>query len=459
MQSGIATMGREIVLGTAHHYNWVNLAGAIKHPDVGKKLDICADTNQNAGIEDSSVFLYPIDGYGTSDIIRQLIEMENPDAIMLFTDPRYFTWFFQIEMEVRKRIPVIYLNIWDDFPAPIYNKSFYESCDCLMSISKQTKLINELVLGEELCKSKVLTYVPHGINTNTIHPINEFMTEKAKELEDFKKSIFGEFEPEFVLLYNARNIRRKSPADLIAAWTEFCDAIGKDKAQNCALLMHTQIADENGTDLKAVSDLLCDPEYQKVFFSSSPLSGPQMNMLYNISDAVALISSNEGWGLSLTEGMMAGKMIIATVTGGMQDQMRFEDESGNWYTPNKDIPSNHYGTYKKHGEWAIPVFPSNLSLVGSIPTPYIFDDRPDFRDVAKAIKQMYELGPEERDKRGELGRKWVNSTESMMTAENMANNVILSIDKTFDIFKPRKNFELIKIKKQERKKILHKLVY
>ena len=35
-QSGIGTMSREIVLKTAHHFNWVNLGGAVKHPDNGK---------------------------------------------------------------------------------------------------------------------------------------------------------------------------------------------------------------------------------------------------------------------------------------------------------------------------------------------------------------------------------------------------------------------------------------
>ncbi len=30
----------------------------------------------------------------------------------------------------------------------------------------------------------------------------------------------------------------------------------------------------------------------------------------------------------------------------MQDQMRFEDENGNWFTPDENVPSNHLGTYK-----------------------------------------------------------------------------------------------------------------
>ena len=178
-----------------------------------------------------------------------------------------------------------------------------------------------------------------------------------------------------------------------------------------------------------------------------------------MSDVTALISSNEGWGLSLTESMMAGKMIIANVTGGMQDQMRFEDEDGNWIDFDENFCSNHFGTYKKHGDWAVPVYPSNSSIVGSIPTPYIFDDRCDIRDVAKAIEEVYNMGSEERQTKGMNARKWVLSDESMMSARKMSDNVIDCIEETFEKFKPRKSFEFIKIEKLPRKKITHKLIY
>lgn len=458
MTSGISTMAREIVIGTAHHFNWVNLGGAMQHPEAGKRLDVSQDTDNVSGIKDSSVFIYPTNGYGSQELVRQMIEIEKPDAIMLFTDPRYWVWLFQMENEIRKKIPILYLNIWDDFPAPLYNKSYYDSCDLLMSISKQTKLINELVLGDKI-KNKVLKYVPHGINEKNFYPINEFMKEDFEALQKKKAQVFGSDNPEFVVFYNARNIRRKSTSDLIAAYSVFCDSIGKEKAKKCALLLHTQIRDENGTDLEVVKDLLCDPEYQKVYFSEERASVKDINLLYNLADVTALISSNEGWGLSLTESMMCGRMIIANVTGGMQDQMRFLDKKGKWFTPSKEVPSNHFGTYKEHGDWAVPVFPNNMSIVGSIPTPYIFDDRCDFRDVAKAIEEVYSLSVEERQKRGKSAREWVTSDESMMSAANMSKNVIDSIDETLQKFKPRKDFELIKIEKLERKSIKHPLVY
>jgi len=103
MTSGISTVSRELVVGTAHAFNWVNLGAAINHPDQGKRLDISDDTNKVAGINDASVLIYPSNGYGTQELIRQLIDFEKPDAIMMFTDPRYWIWLFQMENEIRKK--------------------------------------------------------------------------------------------------------------------------------------------------------------------------------------------------------------------------------------------------------------------------------------------------------------------------------------------------------------------
>jgi glycosyltransferase involved in cell wall biosynthesis len=173
-----------------------------------------------------------------------------------------------------------------------------------------------------------------------------------------------------------------------------------------------------------------------------------MNLLYNATDGCALISSNEGWGLSLTEAMMAGKPIIATVTGGMQDQMAFRDENNELIKFTEEFGSNHRGKYKKHGVWAYPVFPSNISIVGSVPTPYIFDDRAMPEDIADEIRGMYLAKTEVPDmfaRLGELAREWVTSDESMQSARWMSKNVIDGIEETLNKFKPRHSFELIKV--------------
>ena len=172
MHSGIATMAREFVLGTAQHFNWFNVGAALKHPDAGKVFDLSTDINTRLGITDASVKVMPNNGYGDATLIRRLIKQEKPDAIFIFTDPRYWTWLFEIEREIRSQIPIMWLNIWDEYPAPMYNKNYYDSVDVLMAISKQTKNINELVLGDK-SKDKLIKYVPHGINSKDFFPITK----------------------------------------------------------------------------------------------------------------------------------------------------------------------------------------------------------------------------------------------------------------------------------------------
>lgn len=455
MHSGIATMAREIVVGTAQHFNWYNLGAALQHPEIGKVFDISADVNNHAGIDDSDIKVEPSNGYGDAAKVRQLISQQKPDAIFIFTDPRYWIWLFEIEREIRSQIPIVWLNIWDEYPAPMYNKQYYNSVDTLMGISKQTVNINKLVLGD-LAKDKLIKYVPHGINSDLFFPIQEGHKDFNK-LSEFKTNLFGGKDIEFTLFFNSRNIQRKHPGDIILAYKLFCDKIGKEKAKKCALVMKTEISSQHGTDLRAIKEAFTDPEYTNIFFNTERLSPQQMNLLYNISDVNVLISSNEGWGLSLTEAMMTGTMIIPNVTGGMQDQCRFENDKGEWIDFDADFPSNHRGTYTKHGEWAMPVYPSNMSLMGSPLTPYIYDDRCKPEDAADAMYEVYMLGREERNRRGLVGREWALSDESKFSSVNMTSTIIDCIDETFTRFKPRPKYDLVKIDDYKVDKINHKL--
>ena len=455
LPSGVGNIGKEIVIHTAHHYNWACVGGAINHPDKGKRFDLSSDTNQASGIEDASVFLYPSDGYGDANLLRSLIKLEKPDAIMMITDPRYFTWLFQIENEIRKSIPVIYLNIWDDYPAPYYNKAFYESCDALLGISKQTVNINKLVLDDK-AKNKIIEYVPHGLNTDVFYPIQN--KEQDKEYQEFKKNIFKDKNYEFVAFFNSRNIRRKQIPDTILAYRLFADNLTPEQRDKTVLLLHTDLVSEHGTDLPAVIDTLV-PDGYNIIFTQGKLDAKQMNYLYNMADVQMLLTSNEGWGLSLTEALLTGTPIIANVTGGMQDQMRFEFEDGTWIDFSADFPSNHNGTYKKHGKWAFPVFPASRSIQGSIPTPYIFDDRCRFEDAAERLTEVYNLSKEERQARGMEGYKWAIGDEAGFTSKHQANRFITYTDKLFETWKPREKYELINANEFKKPVLNHKLIY
>ena len=454
VHSGVATVAREIVTHTCQHFNWVNIGGAINHPDKGKKLDLSADSNQIAGIDDAYVMMYPTSGYGDADFLRQVIKLEKPDAIMLITDPRYFVWLFNIEQEIRKNIPITYLNIWDDYPAPMYNRPYYEACDLLMGISKQTVNINQLVLGDK-GKNKLFRYVPHGLNHNVYRPIEE----NDPELKKFKKEFFGNNNPDFVLFFNSRNIRRKQIPDAMLAFRAFLDSLPKEKADKCQMVLHTEIVSEHGTDLAKVKEYFFNESYPNAIkFSTQKLSSIQLNYLYNIADAQILLTSNEGWGLTITEAILAGTPIIANVTGGMQDQMRFEDKDGKWFTPTADFPSNHNGTLTKHGEWVFPVFPTSRSIQGSPATPYIFDDRCKWEDATERIKEIYNLPRAERKARGLKGREWAIG-EAGFTSEKQAERVIEAFDELFSTWKPKEKYEITNATEYKGKFLPHKLYY
>ena len=96
------------------------------------------------------------------------------------------------------------------------------------------------------------------------------------------------------------------------------------------------------------------------------------------------------------------------------------------------------------GEWVKPVWPSNRSLVGSPQTPYIFDDRCRFDDVADKIKEWYDLDSDKRVECGLKGHEFVMSDDSMMSGKAMSDNFISHMDRAFEKWKPRKRYSIFK---------------
>ena len=444
MSSGVGTMSREFVMGTLHKYDWVQIGGAIKHPEEGNVVDISESVQKDYNIKDAYLKIYPISGYGNDEVLRSIMGIEKPDAILHYTDPRFWTWLYNMEHEIRQNIPIYYYNIWDDLPYPRWNEPFYESCDLIMNISRQTVNIVDNVCQKKPRTDWDNTYVPHGINHTYFMPIDSLHKDYDK-VSKFKQHVFSGKKYDFVVFWNNRNIRRKLPGDVVMAFKTFCDMLPKDESKKCALVMHTQPVDENGTDLPAVVDELCS-DYD-VIFSNEKLDNNQMCWMYNMADVTINIASNEGFGLGTCESLMCGTPIVVNVTGGLQDQCGFKKEDGSYLTVddyNDDFQSNHRGKYKEHGEWVFPVFPSNISLQGSPPTPYIYDDRPSFEDAADGLKHFYDMGADGRQECGEKGVEFVQLEEIGMTAEHMSNRFIKDMDTAFEEWTPRKRYTLFK---------------
>jgi glycosyltransferase involved in cell wall biosynthesis len=445
VHSGIGVMSREIVEQTCGIFNWIQVGAAVNHPEAGKQIDISTDVANVTGVTDPSVRIYPQNGYGNSMVVRQLLEMEKPDAILHFTDPRYWIWLYQIEHEIRQKIPMLFYTIWDDLPYPKYNKNFYKSDDGLFCISKQTYNIVKQVLGTD-ARDKTITYLPHGIDhVKKFYPITADNTEGQTLLKSVKEGIMNNQEVDFVVFYNARNLRRKMTSDVLLAYDHFLSQLPKEKADRCRIVMHTAPVDENGTDLPVViRDVVPNV---KAIFSNQQVDASVLNALYNIADVTINLASNEGFGLGTCESMLAGTPIVVNVTGGLQDQCGFTNDDGEYLDPEKDFTfewgSNHDGRFRNHGEWAFPVFPTSRALQGSPLTPYIFDDRCDWKDAGNQILELYNMTRKERKRRGMSGREYAMGP-GMMTAEKMGELFVEHINTTLENFTPRERYTLVK---------------
>ena len=445
MASGIANVSKQLVLGTVDKYDWVQLGAAIKHPEAGKVLDLNDSVREQTGVKDASVKIYPSDGYGNPDVIRQLLMIEKPDAILHFTDPRYWIWLYEMEHEVRQSVPLFFYHIWDDLPDPKYNRDYYESCDWIGCISKQTYGITRRVWGWDKEKhwkkpeDWQVSYVPHGINSELYKPV--------EIPQDFKQRIFGDKEYDFVLYWNNRNIRRKQPMDAMLAFDEFRQTLRPEQQDKVCMVMHTEPVQEHGTDLPKFVEH-CIPD-SNIIFVPDKLSEAELNYLYNLADVTINLASNEGFGLATAESVMAGTPIIVNVTGGMQDQCGFREKgSGKLLMEEEyvEIGSLH-DRYKKPtlvwGDWVKPIWPVR-STTGSVPTPYIFDDRVDFLDVAPLIREWYDMGREARKAAGLKGRKYFLG-EGKLSREAMCQALVDGMEGAFENWKPRKKYTLIEL--------------
>ena len=452
MHSGIATQSKEFVFGTLDKYDWVQLGGAVKHPEEGKIFDMNEAVRNETGIKDAYLKIYPISGYGNSHMMRDVLKLEKPDAILHFTDPRFWIWLYNMEHEIRQNIPIMYYNIWDDLPDPKYNTNFYRSSDLLMGISKQTYGINKRILSKYGYEDWQTQYVPHGITDKRISKIEDKGDTKFREFEQK----MGLDKYKYKILFLNRNIRRKSPGDVALAYKHMMDKLTPEQRKDCVFVWHSQPSDDNGTDMRAVCSTLL-PEYPVIFTydNGGPMNDEEMNFLYNSCDVYINMASNEGFGLGSCEMLHTGGVIVVNVTGGLQDQCGFtkkvwtkaEDgtmSSEDLYLTAEDyveLGSNHRGEYKEHGEWVKPIFPSNISLAGSPLTPYIFDDRCQYEDAGEALLEWYNEGPEERARCGELGRQFVNG-DGRMTSKHLSDSFVEAIDTTFEKWKPREKYTM-----------------
>lgn len=440
--SGVGTVSKEIVLGTCHYFNWVQIGSSRLAEKNKQPVNVNESTIKITGVQDPEIIIYPAKMYNNPDLLRHILSTyeDKIAAILHFTDPRSWLWLYDMEHEIRQNIPIIYYALWDELPYPKYNEYSYRSSNLIMSISKQSENIHKQVLGEHINKTKI-TYVPHGINSEIFKPVFKEDEEYLKFKDDFLKKE----DYDIIFLYNNRNIGRKSPADLMIAYKLFYNSLPKEKAKKTMLLYHTEPIDKAGTNLIKVWEDLC-PECN-VKFSTNKLAPKHLNFLYNLVDVTMGVSSAEGFGLATAESLMAGTPIIINTTGGLQDQAGFVDDNGKPIIYSEDLPSNSCKRYTKCGSWAFPVWP-RPHMIGSPLTPYIYDSKADYNDITNRMKEIYSLSKEKREEIGLEGRKFAKENFS---SKLMCSRMLKDMTECIDNYVKPELFNLYKCEPKTKK--------
>jgi len=374
--SGVGVQTRHLINGLLKKNEWTfrQFGAAMKH-----------DNYDTVHVNDDFI-IRPIDGFGTPELLRVTLATEKPDLLLLFTDPRFFIWAWEMEDEIHQVCPIAYWHVWDNRPTPKFNSVLYESTDLLNCHSHLTY---------EVCKEIVpdrVNFIPHAL------PGDIYRSLPPLEVSKFKKQVLGEKRLDhFVVFWINRNARRKRAGDLLWAWKEFMDRLEKNHGTNKAsLLLHTDPTDREGQNLYEVADMLGIRD--SVVFSKDRLDFEQINVLHNISDTCINVSYAEGFGLATLEAMQVGKPIIAVKTGGLTRQV----------VDHRDGSEN-----------GVAIDVELKTLVGSQQVPYIYEDLVSHTSIADAIEKMYLLGPEKRKELGQKAFRYVDSEFNYQTTVDL----------------------------------------
>ena len=384
--SGVGCQTRFLIEGllARHPGEWTfrQFGAAVKHSDY-RTITVSDD-----------FIIKPIDGFGDPNLIRTTLAIEKPDILLLFTDPRFFIWLWEMEDEIHQVCPIAYWHVWDNHPVPTYNSVLYESTDLINCHSYLTyKFVNDMFPGKT-------NFVPHALPDDLFFPIPE------DQKKMFKSQVVSpERSDHFIAFWVNRNAKRKRPNDLLWSWKIFMDKLQeKHGHQKASLLLHTQPDDQEGPNLYAAAEMLGIED--SIIFSPDRVEFEKMNILHNISDCVVNISYAEGFGLSTLEAMKTGTPIIATKTGGL------------W----RQVEDHRDGT---HNGIALDV--EFKSMVGSQNVPFIFEDYVSAETIANAFMEMYEMGPEERSRLGKKARDYVQSEFHLDTTIDLWHNTLTDL--------------------------------
>ena len=106
--SGVALQTKYVMEGLLKtgRYTIRSIGAAVKHQQYNPiKIQEYGD----------DFIVYPCDGYGSPQMLRDLMDFEKPDALWLMSDPRFYWYLIEMSDEIVDRgIPLFWNTIWDN---------------------------------------------------------------------------------------------------------------------------------------------------------------------------------------------------------------------------------------------------------------------------------------------------------------------------------------------------------
>lgn len=400
-KSGIGIQAKQLIEGLLDtgRYSVYSIGAAVKHQD--HRIQAIEPYGEDWLVQ-------PVEGFGSQDLMRQWLVSVKPDAVLFFTDPRFFIWAFEMEEEIRDVCPILFWTVWDCEPAPKFNKPIYDCCDDIAWFSKYS---HDFHLEVEMDASR------HCIQLARNH--GEFYRESDEVVRQFKVETLGfENRDAFVGLFVSRNARRKRPADAIMAWKLFVESLPEADRSKAILIMHTDPNDHEGPNLIHVLEQA--GMQNNVRFSPAKFPEEIMRRLYSMADVTINVSLNEGFGMSVHESLLCETPVVCTKTGGMTEQMTDGD--------------NVFGRL---------LDPDTRMIVGSQMVPYIYEDIVTVENFAKGIKEIYDLDANDRMELGRLGREYITENFKIEDIVSSFDNIIT--ERVQEYKSPRFRAQLIEI--------------
>jgi hypothetical protein len=269
----------------------------------------CIGINYFGALYDRSIIPYnvsparcidPTDVYGYKAVLHALNRKEY-DYLFIFNDLSVSSRITEQLLEIKEKQPN--LKIINYYPV---DARVIEEQSSIIIATDTNVAYNRFgrVQTMKVFPKANIDFVPHSTNTDLFFPMT------TEERSTLKMKYFGAGTDTFVFTNVNRNSYRKDLAKNILAFSIFHKICPKS-----ILYLHTN-PKEGPVDLTVlVEQLGLTPQNvrfpTKYDLLSNAFSESTLNEIYNASDCVMTTSLGEGWGLSITEAMNAGTIVLA----------------------------------------------------------------------------------------------------------------------------------------------------